>query len=71
MTRPAFLPRLMRPSEAAAYLGVSESTLRILPLTPKKLRTMTRYDIRDLDAYADSLKHGEGNAWDEMFEGSD
>lgn len=56
----AYPPRLMKEPEAARYIGQSESTLRMLGL-PRKVRGANRlYDIRDLDAYADSLQY-EGN----------
>jgi hypothetical protein len=55
-------PRLMRPAIAAAYLGVSESHLRTLPLTPRRMgERIVVYDRHDLDAYADALPYGPGS----------
>lgn len=55
------LPRLYRPAAAAAYLGISEGTLRTLPIPRKELGTMRFYDRADLDAFADSLRYEGGN----------
>jgi hypothetical protein len=63
-------PRLMPAPVAAAYLGVSESTLRTLPLPRKVLRAKRLYERSDLDAYADSLAYeiSEGeNTCDQAF----
>lgn len=58
MTRRAdILPRLMPAPVAAAYLGVSESTLRTLPIPRKALGAKRLYERADLDAYADSLTY--------------
>lgn len=55
------IPRLMRPAVAAAYLGVSESHLRTLPIEPRRMgERVVVYDRHDLDAYADSLPYGTG-----------
>lgn len=55
------LPRLYRPAAAAAYLGISQGTLRTLPIPRKELGTMRFYDRADLDAFADSLRYEGGN----------
>jgi hypothetical protein len=53
------IPRLMRPAVAAAYLGISESLLRTLPLVPRRMgERVVVYDRNDLDAYADALPYG-------------
>lgn len=55
---PALLPRLMGESAAAAYLGVSATTLRALGLPRKKCgERRFLYDRFDLDAYADDLPY--------------
>lgn len=65
------LPRLYRPAAAAAYLGISEGTLRTLPIPRKELGVMRFYDRADLDAFADSLRYEGGsggtNTCDEAF----
>lgn len=53
----SFPPRLLSVSAAAAYLGLSATTLRGLPI-PRRMHNSRRlYDIRDLDAYADALPY--------------
>lgn len=60
-----YRPRLLSVSEAAAYLGLSASTLRGLPI-PRRVHNSRRlYDIRDLDTYADALPY-EGETGDEV-----
>ena len=49
------IPRLMPAPQAAAYIGVSESTLRKLEIPRKLLGSKRLYDRKELDAYADSL----------------
>lgn len=71
MTRPApaFVPRLLPAPAAAHYLGVSESTLRGLPIPRKVLGGKRLYDQLDLDTFANGLPvEGEGaNSCDEAF----
>lgn len=50
-----FAPRLMPVTQAAHYLGVSETTLRGLPISRRELGGKRLYDSLDLDAFADSL----------------
>ncbi len=50
-----FAPRLLPTPQAAAYLGVSETKLRGLPIPRKILDGKRLYDRLALDAYADSL----------------
>lgn len=50
-----FLPRLLPAPQAAAYLGVSESKLRTMPIPRKVLDGKRLYDRLALDAYADDL----------------
>lgn len=52
-----FPPRLMQAKAAAHYLGVSTSKLRTLDIPVKVSGANRLYDIRDLDAYADSLSY--------------
>lgn len=51
----SYQPRLLPGPEAAAYLGISLSTLRTLPIARRKLGSWKLYDRIDLDAYASSL----------------
>ena len=57
--RTDIIPRLMPAPVAAAYLGVSESTLRTLSIPRKALGCKRLYERADLDAYADSLPYVE------------
>lgn len=70
MSAPEFTPRLMPAPWAAAYLGVSVSTLSALNI-PRKERGRNRlYDRRDLDAYADALPYEgqeDGNSCEGLF----
>lgn len=50
-----FAPRLLAAPKAAAYLGISETTLRGLNLPRRILGTRRLYDRLMLDEYADSL----------------
>jgi hypothetical protein len=65
----AFPPRLLPTPEAAAYLGVSATKLRDLPIPRKVLDGKRLYDRLDLDAYASALPtEGEGeNTCDGAF----
>lgn len=51
----AFAPRLLPIPEAAAYLGVSESTLRALPIPRRLLGGKRLYDRLTLDEFASAL----------------
>ena len=51
-----FAPRLLSSARAAAYLGISETTLRTLCLPRRILGTRRLYDRFDLDAFADGLE---------------
>ena len=55
MATPAFTPRLLPAAWAAAYLGVSETKLRALPIRRRVLDGKRLYDRLELDAYADEL----------------
>jgi len=57
-------PRLLSVELAAAYLSISPKTIRNglvedvkkpFPVKPKRYGKRVLFDIRDLDAYADSL----------------
>ena len=50
-------PRLMPAPIAAAYLGVSESKLRSLPIRRKVLDGKRLYERADLDDFADKLDY--------------
>ncbi|WP_282029838.1 helix-turn-helix domain-containing protein [Paracoccus marcusii] len=51
-----FAPRLLSSARAAAYLGISETTLRTLALPRRILGTRRLYDRYELDAFADGLE---------------
>lgn len=51
----SFAPRLLPTPEAAAYLGVSETMLRGLPIPRKMLGAKRLYDRLVLDEFASSL----------------
>lgn len=51
----SYPPRLLPVPEAAAYLGVSISTLRGLPIQRRLLGSRKLYDRIDLEAYASAL----------------
>ena len=50
-----FAPRLLPAPQAAAYLGVSETTLRGLNLPRRELGGKRLYDRLALDEFADNL----------------
>lgn len=50
-------PRLLPEPEAAAYLGVSASTLRTLGIPRRILGGKRLYDRSDLDSYASNLPY--------------
>lgn len=64
-------PALLLPApQAAAYIGVSVSMLRTLPIPRRVLGAKRLYDRRDLDAYADELPYegeSEGNTCDQVW----
>lgn len=67
---PAFPPRLMPVQAAAAYIGVSPSTLRTLAIPRKVAGGKRLYERSDLDAYADGLPYedeGRGNSCDALL----
>ena len=68
-----FAPRLLPASQAAHYIGESESTLYKLPI-PRKIRGAKRlYDRADLAAWADGLPYevsesaADANSCDALF----
>lgn len=67
----SFVPRLLPSPQAAAYLGVSTTKLRSMPIPRKVLDGKRLYDRLDLDAYADALMNeGETeapNSCDKLF----
>lgn len=48
-------PRLMSAPQAAAYLSLSETTIRENGPTPKRYGKRVLFDRRDLDRWADAL----------------
>lgn len=60
-----FAPRLLSSARAAAYLGISETTLRTLGLPRRILGTRRLYDRYELDAFADGLE-AEDSAADQL-----
>ncbi len=67
-----FAPRLLAAPEAAAYLGVSPSMLRGLPIARRMLGSKRLYDRLELDAYASDLPteggaESEANSCDTLF----
>lgn len=66
MGQPILLPGLLTEAGAAAYLGISPSKLRELPIPRRKLGRKRLYDRRDLENYIDTLPYeGEDEAGDE------
>ncbi|MBV7380579.1 helix-turn-helix domain-containing protein [Maritimibacter dapengensis] len=63
----SFAPRLMQASAASHYLGMSESKLLELArqghFGRKECGGNRLFDIRDLDAFADSLKYEGEEKW--------
>jgi hypothetical protein len=53
----SYAPRLLSANEAAAYLGLSATTLRELPIPRKVLGRRKLWDRMDLDAYANELPY--------------
>lgn len=65
-----FPPYLMPATQAAHFIGVSESTLRSLNLPRRRIGTKRLYHINDLIAYADALPiegESEDEACDNLF----
>ncbi len=65
-----FAPALMPARDAAAYLGVSETTLRNLPIPRRVLGAKRLFDRRDLDAFINDLPYegqGDANSCDGLF----
>lgn len=48
-------PRLLSREQAAAYVGLSVGSLRLIPVSPVRIGTRVLYDRCALDAYADTL----------------
>ncbi|MEM1345620.1 MAG: DNA-binding protein [Pseudomonadota bacterium] len=69
MARPTSTPaRLMGEADAAAYLGISPTTLRMQGFNRRKLGALRLYERGDLDQFADSLdfeSHKEGGPKEE------
>lgn len=57
MANYSFTPALFSPRAAAAYLGISESTLRKLDLPRLKIGARVLLRKADLDAFADSVPY--------------
>lgn len=70
----SYQPRLLPAPEAAAYLGVSQSTLRSLAIPRRVIGARRLFDRLDLDAYASELPYDgaadeEASAWDRRIGG--
>ncbi|MEL7482337.1 MAG: hypothetical protein AAGJ29_12335 [Pseudomonadota bacterium] len=64
-----FVPRLLKAPLAGAYLGMSETKFRELVehgriAEPLRADGLVRWDVRDLDAYADGLHDPTADAID-------
>lgn len=68
----SFPPRLLGAAEAAAYLGISATTLRGLGIPQRQLGGRVLWDRLDLDAYASELPYktdqARGNSCDAVFD---
>lgn len=53
---PNIAPRLLDAKDAAHYLGISETTLRTLRLPVLRIGRAVRFDVKDLDAYVETLR---------------
>lgn len=70
-----YTPRLLPVDQAAAYLGMSATKLRSLPIPRKVLDGKRLFDRMDLDAYASDLPYegealGDEAAWDKRIAGA-
>lgn len=70
-----YAPRLLPADKAAAYLGMSATKLRTLPIPRKVLDGKRLFDRMDLDAYASDLPYegeaaGDEAAWDKRIAGA-
>ena len=70
-----YAPRLLPADQAAAYLGMSATKLRSLPIPRKVLDGKRLFDRMDLDAYASDLPYegeaaGDEAAWDKRIAGA-
>lgn len=54
---PDITPRLLTQAAAARYMGVSVNTFRGWAIPRRVLGGIARYDIRDLDRFADDLPY--------------
>lgn len=61
-----YAPRLLGAADAAAYLGVSPTTLRALPIPRRVLGGRRLFDRLDLDRYASDLPYEGEGAGDEV-----
>ena len=55
------LPRLLKASQAAVYLGISPSKLLTLPISRRLAGGNRLYDRNDLDEWADSIPYEQNN----------
>ncbi|MBV0893357.1 helix-turn-helix domain-containing protein [Paracoccus sp. Z118] len=63
-----FQPRLMGAPEAAAYVGISQTTLLELGIPRRMLRGRRLFDRLDLDAYAGGLPYDQQDEASEASE---
>lgn len=54
---PAYAPILLGVADAARYIGVSQTTLRSLPIPKKRLGARVLYHRFDLEAYAAEIHY--------------
>lgn len=64
----SYAPRLLGAAEAAAYLGVSPTTLRGLPIPRRVLGGRRLFDRLDLDRYASDLPYEGAHSASEVDE---
>lgn len=67
----AYPPRLMKAREAAEYLGMSETRLRAVGPSPRRVGRWVVYDRKDLDRWADRLSDLPLEEQDELAEARD
>ncbi|WP_435550209.1 helix-turn-helix domain-containing protein [Desulfobacterium sp. N47] len=58
------MPRMLSVDETARYIGIAPKTIRnriglkakiVFPIKPKRIGGRVLFDVKDLDAYIDSL----------------
>jgi hypothetical protein len=68
-------PRLLSPRLAAAYLSVSEGTLRRMAVRPMRVGSLVLYDRLQLDALVENMSNGIPSGvptdWTELVDAGD